>query len=286
MHAPELWKKNLLTDIGEAMPERQIVDREVSPHGQEPILEMSMIMKASWIVVAVLVACCAKITAQTNAPGPDQARTTQAHKSSGPDAPLLQQRYPRYQVTPSDILVISFPLIPELQSLSVTVEPDGFITLPNGEGVLYVKGETIPQIVDALTKLYSKTMHNPIVSVNVTNFQPPQFTVNGQVGKPGQYDLRRDTTVSEAIAIGGGFLPTAKTQVFVFHRVAADWLEVKKLDLKRVLNGKRVNEDIHLQPGDMIYVPDKFIANFRKYVPYSFGIGTGLGFNGNNALLQ
>jgi hypothetical protein len=26
-----------------------------------------------------------------------------------------------------------------------------------------------------------------------------------------------------------------------------------------------------LQPGDMIYVPEKFIANFRKYVPYTVG---------------
>jgi|HubBroStandDraft_6_1064221.scaffolds.fasta_scaffold06311_5 polysaccharide export outer membrane protein len=244
-----------------------------------------MIIKTSWIVVAVLVVRCANIAAQTNQASPASAGTTQAHTSPGPDTPLLQQRYPRYQVTPGDILVVSFPLIPELQSLSVTVEPDGFITLPNGEGAAYVKGETIPQVVDTLTKLYSRTMHNPIVSVNVTNFLPPQFTVNGQVGKPGQYDLRRDTTVSEAIAIGGGFLPTAKTQVFVFHRVAADWVEVKRLGLKNVLNGKHANEDIHLQPGDMIYVPDKFIANFRKYLPYSLGLGTGLGFNGT-ALYQ
>jgi polysaccharide biosynthesis/export protein len=245
-----------------------------------------MITKARWILAAVLVACCANLTAQTTGTVPVQTGASQTRKPSAPDTPLLQARYPRYQITPGDILVISFPLIPELQSLTVTVEPDGFITLPNGEQPLYVKGQTVPQIVDALTKLYSKTMHNPIVSVNVTNFQAPQFTVNGQVGKPGQYDLRRDTTVSEAIAIGGGFLPTAKTQVFVFHRVSADWLEVKKLDLKNVLNGKRANEDVHLQPGDMVYVPDKFIANFRKYIPYSIGLGTGLGFNGNDVFLS
>jgi len=212
-----------------------------------------------------------------------QAVSTQG--SSSPSTPALQQRYPLYQVMPSDVLAISFPLIPELQTVSVTVQPDGFITLPNGTETMYVKGLTVPQIVDVLTKAYSKTMHNPIVTVNITNFQAPQFTVNGEVGKPGQFPLRTDTTVSEAIAVAGGFLPSAKMQVFVLHRVSSDWVEVKKLDLKQVLNGHNIHEDVHLQAGDMIYVPDKFIAKFRKYLPYSLGLGTGLGFSGTQLLL-
>jgi polysaccharide export outer membrane protein len=183
---------------------------------------------------------------------------------------------------PSDILAISFPLIAELQPVSVTVQPDGFITLPNGGGTIYVKGDTIPQIVDILTWAYAKTMHNPIVSVDVTNFQPPEFTVNGQVGKPGQYPLRIDTTVSEGIGVAGGFLPTGKTQVFLFHRISSDWVEVRKVNLKQLLNGHDIHEDIHLQAGDMIFVPDKFITKFRKYIPYSFGVG--LGWNGNALL--
>jgi protein involved in polysaccharide export with SLBB domain len=207
-----------------------------------------------------------------------------AHLANVHDTPMLQERYPRYQVMPSDILAISFPLIPEIQTVSVTVQPDGFINLPNGVGAMYVKGFTIPQIVDALTKTYSKTMHNPIVNVDITNFQPPQFTVNGQVGKPGQYPLRVDTTISEGIAVAGGFLPTAKTQVFLFHRVSSDWVEVKKVNLKDLLNGRNIHEDAHLQAGDMIFVPDKFIANFRKYVPYS--LGTAVGWNGNLLLTQ
>jgi len=29
-----------------------------------------------------------------------------------------------------------------------------------------------------------------------------------------------------------------------------------------------------IQPGDMVYVPEKFISSFRKYVPYSItGVG-------------
>jgi hypothetical protein len=35
------------------------------------------------------------------------------------------------------------------------------------------------------------------------------------------------------------------------------------------LHGKNVNEDTQLSSGDMLFVPEKFISNFRKYVPYS-----------------
>lgn len=191
--------------------------------------------------------------------------------ASTPQAPALQERYPRYRVMPSDVLAISFPLSPEINQ-SVSVQPDGFITLAN-VGSIYVEGQTTPQIVESLTKAYAKILHNPIIGVDLTNFQAPQFTVLGEVGKPGQYALRYDTTVSQGIAIGGGFLPSAKYQVFLLHRVSADWVEAKKLNIKDVVHGKNVQEDVHLQPGDMIFVPDTMISKFRRYLPYNTGIG-------------
>jgi ribosomal protein L16 Arg81 hydroxylase len=44
--------------------------------------------------------------------------------------------------------------------------------------------------------------------------------------------------------------------------------------MKDILKNRNTNEDATLQPGDMIYVPEKFIANFRKYVSYSANAGT------------
>jgi polysaccharide export outer membrane protein len=247
---------------------------------------LKLLLSGSALALVVL-AICGASSAQTTPADSSQTHAAQVldtHASDGRGAPPFQDRYPRYQVMPSDILAISFPLIPEITMVPVTVQPDGFINLPNGAGTLYVKGSTLPQIVDLLTKAYSKTMHNPIVNVDITNSQVPQFTVNGQVGKPGQFPLRADTTVSEGIAIAGGFLPSAKTQVFLFRRVSSDWVEVKKLNIRALLNGHNIHEDIELRAGDMIFVPDKFITNFRKYVPY--GVGTGLGFNGTDLLTR
>ena len=189
--------------------------------------------------------------------------------SSNADQPVLERRNPRYHVLRDDVLLISFPLSPELVQ-TVTVQPDGFISLQSA-GSLSVLGLTVPEIVEALKKAYSTILHDPIITVDLIDFQKPYFIVSGQVNKPGQFDLRYDITVTEALAVAGGFAPAAKTQVFLFHRVSTDWVEVKKLKLNDILKGKNVNEDAHLAPGDMIFVPEKAIVKFRKYVPYSIG---------------
>ena len=197
---------------------------------------------------------------------------------AGSDRPALQHRNPRYQVMRDDILSISFPLSPQLSQPAVTVQPDGYITLQN-VGSVFVQGMTVPEIVETVKKAYANVLHDPIVDVDLSDFQKPYFMVSGQVGKPGQYDLRHDTTVFEAITIAGGFAPTAKTQVFLFHRVSNDLVEVKELSLKDILRGKNVNEDAQLSSGDTIFVPEKFITKFRKYVPYAISGTSGTYIN-------
>jgi polysaccharide export outer membrane protein len=197
--------------------------------------------------------------------------TSAAKTSTKATTPSLTQRYQRYVIQREDVLLLSFPLTPELNQ-TVTVQPDGYITLQN-VGSLHVQGLTVPELVDAIKHSYVGTLHDPIVDVDLKDFQKPFFTVSGQVGKPGQYELRADITIAEAIAVAGGLAPTAKTQIFLFHRASDGWFEVEKVSLKDIQKGKRLNEDAMIKPGDMIYVPEKFIANFRKYVPYSLNAG-------------
>jgi len=191
------------------------------------------------------------------------------------ERPVLQHRNPRYQVMRDDVIALSFPLSPELNQ-KVTVQPDGYVTLPNIGGV-YIQGMTVPEIVEAMKKAYAGILHDPIIDVDLADFQKPYFVALGQVTKPGQYDLRYDMTVTQAVAVAGGFAPTAKTQLLLFHAVSPTMMEVKKLNIKDILNGKNVNEEVHLSPGDMIFVPEKAITKFRKYVPYGVGTGYNVG---------
>jgi polysaccharide export outer membrane protein len=202
--------------------------------------------------------------------GADRA-TSQSQEVADPGRPAAAERNPRYRINRDDVLSLSFPLSAEFNQSKVTVQPDGYITL-QGAGSLYVQGMTVPEAVEAVKKAYAKTLHEPIVDIDLVDFQKPYFVVLGQVTKPGQYDLRYDMTVTQAVAVAGGFAATAKTQVFLYHRGSGGWVEAKELKLKDILHGKNVTEDVSMRPGDMIFVPEKTITKIRKYIPY--GVAT------------
>jgi polysaccharide export outer membrane protein len=228
-------------------------------------------IRAQWLSAACLIGLFVGGTAASAAQSLRAAPISAIPAADTGAGPQLEQRYPRYVIQREDVLLLTFPLTPELNQ-TVTVQPDGFINLENA-GSLHVQGLTVPELTDGLKKAYAGTLHDPIIDVDLKDFQKPFFTVSGQVGKPGQYDLRADITVAEAIAVAGGLTPTAKTQIFLFHRTSDSWYEVEKLNLKDVLHGKALNEDATLKPGDMIFVPESFITKFRKYVPYSVNAG-------------
>ena len=146
---------------------------------------------------------CAKQGQQISAPIAG-ARQTAEFTAPASDRPRLAERNPRYKINRSDILNLSFPLSPEFNQ-TVTVQPDGYITL-QGAGSICILGMTVPETSEAIKKAYARVLHEPIVDVDLKDFQKAYFIVTGQVTKPGQYDLRYDLTASQAIAIAGGLM--------------------------------------------------------------------------------
>lgn len=190
------------------------------------------------------------------------------------DQPALQQRNPRYQLCKGDTFDLTFPFSPEFNQ-TVTIHPDGFITL-NNLGDLYVAGKTVPELRELLKTAYGKILHDPVITVVLKDFEKPYFIASGEIGHPGKYELRDDITVTQAIAIAGGFNENSKhSQVLLFRRVSSDWAEVKVLNVKKMYQARNLTEDLHLQPGDMFFVPQNHISKIRKWVPYT-SVSTGI----------
>jgi polysaccharide biosynthesis/export protein len=225
----------------------------------------------SWLGVVLLLFCPAAPAQQgRGAPLSENSNAVPASGRSDADHPAPAERNPRYRICRDDVLVLSFPVSPELNQ-KVMVQPDGFISLQSG-GNIHVEGLTVAGVAEAVKKAYAGTLHDPIVDVDLADFQKPFFTVLGQVGRPGQYDLRYDITVTQAIAVAGGFASTGKTQVLLYRAVSSNWAEVRELKINDILKGKNIREDVHLRPGDMIFVPERAITKFQRYVPYTIGI--------------
>ena len=181
--------------------------------------------------------------------------------------PKLRERNPRYRIQPDDILELSFRYTPEFDQ-EISVQPDGFVQLKGLQNDLKVQGLTVPEVIEALKRAYVDVLHDPVISVVLRDFEKPYFVAGGQVGKPGKYDLRGETSATQAIAIAGGFVDFAKNkQVLLFRRYSDDTVEVKVLNLKDVLKNKDPREDVMLQPGDMLYVPKTFMASIDRFLP-------------------
>ena len=114
---------------------------------------------------------------------------TVTHKEQGDGGhEQLQSRNPRCQLHSADVLELTFPFTPEFKQ-TVTVQPDGYISLRGVDSIL-VQGQTLPQVSDSLRRAYGKILHEPVVDVELKDFQKPYFIVGGEVGHPGKYDLR------------------------------------------------------------------------------------------------
>ena len=51
------------------------------------------------------------------------------------------------------------------------------------------------------------------------------------------------------------------------RRISTDVAEAHLLDVKKMLDAHDLREDLHLRPGDFIFVPQSRIAKMRKFVP-------------------
>ena len=118
-----------------------------------------------------------------------------------------------------------------------------------------------------MKKRYSRILHDPVLTVTLTQFEKPYFIANGELGRPGKYDLRTGTTVIEAVGIAGGFNEKSRhSQVLVFRRVGDHWMPAKILDVKEMVKAGDLSEDMRLRPGDMIYVPKNTVSKVQPWL--------------------
>jgi polysaccharide export outer membrane protein len=196
----------------------------------------------------------------------DAAHTKNAVSDGASIGQGFQQRYPRYKLEFGDQFDVSFELSPEFNQ-TVTVQPDGYITL-RGAGDVHVAGQTVPELTETLRRAYGKILINPLISIVLKDFEKPYFIADGQVGKPGKYELRGDTTLTQAIAMAGGFQDSAKhSQVLLFRHVDSEWVSAMIINVKQMHKEGNLKEDPYLQPGDMLFVPKNRLSKIKPFLP-------------------
>jgi polysaccharide export outer membrane protein len=130
-----------------------------------------------------------------------------------------------------------------------------------------VQGLTLEELRLAVRRAYAGYLHDPQVAVTLKEFEHPYFLAGGEVGHPGKYELRSDTSILEAVQIAGGFTHDAKhSQVVLFRHVNRDLVETRVFNLKQMLKARSLSEAANLRPGDMVFVPQNSISKIEHFL--------------------
>ncbi|MEZ5398142.1 MAG: polysaccharide biosynthesis/export family protein [Bryobacteraceae bacterium] len=188
---------------------------------------------------------------QANQPaeGAKSSQTPEAAAGSGAASTAAPVDPRTYKIGAEDVLRIQVWREPELSS-QVAVRPDGMITVPL-VGEVQVSGLTPLELTDRLKTEFGKLVNSPVVSVEVFQVKSRKYYLSGMIARPGQYPLVVPVTVLEALTLGGGPTEWANKKKIVIMRGA----ERIKFNWNDVIKGKNLDQNIYLEPGDIVMVP-------------------------------
>jgi polysaccharide export outer membrane protein len=158
-----------------------------------------------------------------------------------------------YTVNPGDVLSISVWKEADLQR-EVLVRPDGFFSFPLA-GEVEAVGKTIDEVRMDITEKLQRYISDTVVTVSTLQIGGNKVYVIGQVNKPGEFLVNPRVDVMQALAMAGGMTPFAdRNDINILRRKGHVRMAIpfRYSDLER---GKRLEQNIILQPGDVVVVP-------------------------------
>jgi polysaccharide biosynthesis/export protein len=204
---------------------------------------MNSFLRLCWLLTILLCVPFARAQ-ETSAP-------VKSETSSKPATPPTVDA--DYKIGPQDLIRIDVWKEPDI-SRTIPVRPDGKISLPLLNDV-QASGLTAMQLASSLHESLSKYLNNPQVTVTVTEINSRRVYITGEVNRAGAIPLLPNMTVLQALASAGGFTQFAKLKNIYVLRTENGKQEKHPFNYKEVVKGNLAEQNIPLQPGDVIVVP-------------------------------
>ena len=147
------------------------------------------------------------------------------------------------------------------------IDAHGRINLPL-IGEVAVGGLTVAEAQEVIQRGYrdGRFLRNPQVTVNVEEYAPREVSIQGQIRNPGRYTLPIESTftVVELVTKAGGITDIGKGTAVSITRLNPDGSQKTfTVDVESLIRGKKggKNEDnvLLLEPGDIVYIPERLI---------------------------
>jgi polysaccharide export outer membrane protein len=205
--------------------------------------------------IALLLSLCATLACTSAPPAEKPSPSAEAIPPAAPNV-TAQPVAESYIIGPGDSLQVFVWRNPELSS-TVPVRPDGKISTPLVEDMVAV-GKTPTQLARDIEKVLAEYVKSPqvnvIVTLPVSAFS--QVKIIGQVLKPQSLPYRDGMTVLDALLSVGGLGPYAAGNRAKVVRTDGGKQTQISVNLERIVDKGDMTQNIKLQPGDVIVVPE------------------------------
>ena len=164
-----------------------------------------------------------------------------------------------YTIGAGDVLELVVIGYPEMSRGGVLVRPDGRIGVPL-LGDVVVAGLTPEAAGKMLTEHLGTYLKGPFVTVLVQQAQNAKVLVLGRVANPGSFVLQGPTKLLEMLARAGGlaYRDEVGSEPIVADLGRATVMRgdrVIPVDFTRLLVGGDQDQNVYLEPGDIIHLP-------------------------------
>ncbi|MGB0712857.1 MAG: polysaccharide biosynthesis/export family protein, partial [Gammaproteobacteria bacterium] len=158
-----------------------------------------------------------------------------------------------------DVLAVSVYNEPDLSVAGVPIRPDGKFSFPL-VGDVVAEDRSVESVRDELTDRLKKYLKDPQVSVIVQEFSSLDYTITGEVVRPGVYPLVTNVSLTEAMAKAGGltkgqFHASSVELADLTHAFISRDGDPLPVDFVSLFRDGDLRYDIPLHPGDFIYIP-------------------------------
>jgi polysaccharide export outer membrane protein len=173
-----------------------------------------------------------------------------------------------YRISPTDKVSINVIGEPDLNVTNKRVDANGNVNLALLPDVVHLAGLTVAEAQSLVENAYkeARILRNPQVAINIEDYAPREVSISGMVKSPAKYALPPETvmTLVNLVLKAGGFSDTANgTKVRVSRTNPDGTTTVFIKDIDSVVRGKNTGNSTDasfvLEPGDIVYVPEKLI---------------------------
>lgn len=163
-----------------------------------------------------------------------------------------------YIIGPADELSIIVWRNQDL-STSVTVRPDGKITVPLVEDVPAM-GKNSTQLARDIEKALSKYIRDPVVTIILTGFVGPyseQIRVVGEAAKPQALPYNQNMTLLDVMIVVGGITDFADGNKATLLRTS-EKNKLYSIRLRDLLRKGDLTANVDVKPGDVVVIPQSW----------------------------